>query len=98
MNDNKHNPHQILNTFALYEVMDLLQREFLWGGERTKTVLEVLFTDIDFQKFTSKTTGFYLDVFGGILPVYFDSHSDRDERAKFENIIRLLEEKVFRSV
>ncbi|MDF2503317.1 MAG: hypothetical protein K0R06_808, partial [Clostridium sp.] len=93
-NQDTHRSHDILDVYSLYEVMDFFQRELVANEIRTSIVLDILFTEIDFSKFTRETIEFYLDVFGSLLAHYFDSHSDKDKRAYCENIIHLLEDKV----
>lgn len=93
-NQNTHRSHDTLDVYSLYEIMDLFQRELVTNEIQTSIVLDILFTEIDFSKFTRETIEFYLDVFGSLLAHYFDSHSDKDKRAYCENIIHLLEDKV----
>lgn len=93
-NQNTHRSHDILDVYSLYEVMDFFQRELVANEIRTSIVLDILFTEIDFSKFTRETIEFYLDIFESLLAHYFDSHSDKDKLAYCENIIQLLEDKV----
>ena len=88
-NQNTHRSHDILDVYSLYEVMDFFQRELFANEIQTSIVLDILFTEIDFSKFTRETIEFYLNVFGSLLAHYFDSHSDKDQRAYCENIIYL---------
>jgi len=74
--------------------MDFFQRELVASEIQTSIVLDILFTEVDFSKFTRETINFYLDVFGSLLSEYFDSHSDKDKRANCEKIIRSLESKI----
>ncbi len=94
VNQNSHHSHEILNAYLLYEVMEFFQRELLSDEIQTSIVLDILFTEIDFSKFTRETTEFYLDVFGSLLAYYFDSYNEKDKRANCENIISLLEGKI----
>lgn len=93
-NEKTHNSHEILGVHPLYEVMRFFQRELIKNEMRRSTVLNILFTDIDFSKFTHETIEFYLDVFGSLLAEYFDSYSDKTRRANCAEIIRLLEDKI----
>ncbi len=88
------NSHDILGIRPLYEVMEFFQRELFKNERQTSIVLNILFTDVDFSKFTHETIGFYLDVFGSLLAEYFDSHSDKARRAKCVEIVRSLEDKI----
>ena len=94
VNQNTHRSHDILDVYSLYEVMDFFQRELVANEIQTSMVLDILFTEIDFSKFTRETIEFYLDVFGSLLAHYFDSHSNKDKRAYCENIIHSLENKI----
>lgn len=93
-NQNTHRSHDILGVYSPYEVMDFFQRELVASEIQTSIVLDILFTEVDFSRFTRETINFYLDVFGSLLSEYFDSHSDKDKRANCEKIIRSLESKI----
>jgi len=93
-NKDNHFSHDILDVRALYEVMNFFQRELLASEYQAATVLEILFTKVDFLKFTRDTMNFYLDVFGSLLPEYFDSHHNPNKRAYIETIIYLIENKI----
>lgn len=93
-NQNSYHSHEILDVYSLYEVMEFFQRELFADEIQKSIVLDILFTEIDFSKFTRETTGFYLDVFGSLLAYYFDSHSNRENRSYCENIIYSLEDKI----
>lgn len=93
-NQNTHRSHDILDVYSLYEVREFFQRELVASETQTSIVLDILFTEVDFSKFTRETIEFYLDVFGSLLAHYFDSHSDKDKRAYCENIIHSLEDKI----
>lgn len=93
-NQKSHRSHEILDVHSLYEVMEFFQRELVASKIRTSIALDILFTEIDYSKFTRETIEFYLDVFGSLLAYYFDSHSDKGNRAYCENIIHSLEDKI----
>ncbi|RPF47680.1 hypothetical protein EDD70_0478 [Hydrogenoanaerobacterium saccharovorans] len=92
--ENTYHSHDILGVHPLYEVMKFFQRELIKNESETSIVLNILFTDVDFSKFTHETIEFYLDVFGSLLSEYFDSHSNKIRRANCVKIIRSLEEKI----
>ncbi|NOW89781.1 hypothetical protein BCD91_001804 [Clostridium beijerinckii] len=94
INETTDHSHDILGVYPLYEVMDFFQRELVANEIKTTIVLDILFTEVDFSKFTSETIKFYLDVFGSLLSEYFDSYSDKDKRTNCEKIIYLLESKI----
>ncbi len=94
VNQNTHRSHDILDVYSLHEVLNFFQRELFASEIRTSIVLGILFTEVDFTKFTRETIEFYLDIFGILLAHYFDSYSDKDKRTYCENIIRSLEDKI----
>ncbi len=89
-----HRSHDILDVYSLHEVMDFFQRELAASEIQSSIVLDILLTELDFSKFARDAIEFYINVFGSLLSEYFDSHSDKDKRAKLENIIRSLENKI----
>lgn len=93
-NQNTHRSHDILGVYSLFEVMGFFQRELVASEIQMIIVLDILFEEIDFSKFTRDSVNFYLDVFGSLLSQYFDSYSDRNKRAYFEKIVRSLESKI----
>ena len=93
-NQNTHRSHEILDFYSLYEVVKFFQRELVANEIHTSIALDILFTEIDYSKFTRETIEFYLYVFGSLLVYYFDSHSDKDKRAYCENVIHSLEDKI----
>lgn len=92
--DNTHNSHKILDFYSLYEVKDFFERELVENVDHTIITLDILFTDIDYSKFTRETIEFYQDIFGSLLVHYFDSHNDNDKRAYCEYIVHSLEDKI----
>ncbi|PKM73707.1 MAG: hypothetical protein CVU91_01225 [Firmicutes bacterium HGW-Firmicutes-16] len=93
-NNKTYNTHEILDAYSLCEIMEFFQRELLKNEKQSSIVFYILFTDIDFSKFTHEALEFYLNVFGSLLAAYFDSYSDKIIRAKYVGIIRLLEDKI----
>lgn len=89
-----HYYHPIIGGYQEYEVQEFLQRELIASETQMSYVLDILFDDIDFSKFTRSTIEFYQDVFGGLLVFYFDSHNNSLQRTKCEKIISALEQKV----
>lgn len=94
-NENTHTANYILGVYPLAEVSELFQRELLKNQIHSAFVLDILFSDIIFSRFTKDTIEFYHNIFGVLLAEYFDSHSDAKKRAACVEIIRSLEEKIF---
>jgi hypothetical protein len=94
INERTHQSYEILSSYPLLEVMRFFQKELLKNENHAAIALNILFTDVDFTKFTHETIEFYLDVFGSLLAEYFDAHSDKTRRANYIGIIRSLEDKI----
>ena len=92
--DHQGNAHDILDTYALYEVMDAFQRELVRSEEGAKNVLSLLFDDIDFSLFPRDAEKFYLDIFSVLLSAYFDAHNDKNQRVLYGKIIDIIEKRV----
>lgn len=92
-NTRAYDAHKILDIYSIGEIRQFLQSELL-RKESAENVLEVLFNEVDFSKFVSETLEFYLEVFGGLVSEYFDSHNDKARRATCEKTIRLLETRI----
>ena len=54
-------------------------------------IIEVLFDNVDFQKFTTETIDFYLNILASLTAFYFDSYDSKAKRVHVESVIRLLE-------
>ena len=89
-----YNANNILDVYQINEIKELLQRTLLAYPTQTDVLLSVLFDDIDFSIFNSETIEFYQEVFSVLLSHYFDSHDNNEERAKIENIMYKLENRV----
>lgn len=73
------------------EVSDFLGKELF---ENLDHVMDILFSGIDFTKFTDESIEFYQRIFDIILPVYVDAYKDSKRRHQCEKILLELEEKV----
>ena len=93
-NERTQKSHDILGVHQLFEVNLFFQEALLKSETQPSIVLDVLFEDIAFSKFTREATEFYLDVFGALLAEYFDAHNDEARRAQCEQIIYSLESKI----
>ena len=74
-----------------YEIADFLGTQLF---ENYNAVLDILFTNIDFTKCNKDVTDFYINVFGCLLPKYFDAYNDFNGRKQCETVIFALEEKL----
>lgn len=53
-----------------------------------------MFNEIDFSLFTSDTVEFYLEVFDGLIPSYYDAYEDHKKRSFIESIFDKLEKRI----
>ena len=89
-----YNSHTIVDTFQEQELVELYQREMVQASGNAKTVIDTLFNDIDFSKFTSEAVEFYKDIFGNFLPEFFDAYVDPKRRNRCKEKILYIEQKV----
>lgn len=90
----KHNAHDIITFNGIYEIQEFLQRELINDEIQRDKILEILFDDIDFSKFTTDTIDFYNEIFGSLLAYYFDAYNDKIKRQNCEHILYALEKKI----
>gem|GEM_PF-286449 len=97
-NENRslHASHEILDIYSQFEFSEFLENELINDMTSAERTLDLLFEDIDFDKFVEETYDFYENVLGKLLVVFFDSHSLEQERSKYKNIIDLLEIKILK--
>lgn len=88
------NSYKIINLYHQQELINLYQREMVQSVDDAKSVIDTLFNDIDFSKFTLEAIDFYKDIFGNFLPEYFDAYADKKRRRNCENKIKYIEQKV----
>lgn len=80
-----------LNTYTTRIVADFLGGELFDNLELT---MSILFDEIDFTKFSKNAVGFYLNVFGTLLPSYVDAHNNHPRRKQCEAALSAIESKV----
>ncbi|QEH67830.1 hypothetical protein [Cellulosilyticum sp. WCF-2] len=89
-----YNADKIINIFQEREVVSLYQREIVLADGNTEKVVDSLFDDMDFSKFTHDTIEFYQDIFQLFLCTYFDGYSDQNKRTNIEKKIKYISMKV----
>lgn len=93
-NKRNHNAHNIFNVYQEHEIIELFQREMIQTQNDATTVIDILFDEIDFTKFTTDTIEFYQDIFGNFLCEFFDSYVDPKRRNICKKKIQYIEKKV----
>ena len=86
--------HCILNVFQESKIQGLLKRTLLYKDNGIDIIFDIMFDNVDFSIFENETVRFYQEVFGGILPYYFDSYNNAINRRRVESIIYKLEDRV----
>ena len=85
-----YNEH-LIKSYETYDLSDFLGSSLF---EELDIVLDILFSNTDFQLFSTESVEFYQRVFGCLLPIYVDAYEDKTKRNKCEDIIYKLEGKV----
>ncbi|MCD8016093.1 MAG: hypothetical protein LUG99_23655 [Lachnospiraceae bacterium] len=83
--------HKIIDTFSEHYVSSYFQYELNITGNDASLVYDILFKDVDFEKFTADTVEFYQDIFGGFLSAYVDGFRENGKRTDIETKIHKLE-------
>lgn len=91
--NNSRDVHDIVGFYENYSVAKFFELNLKEQSTVDKTI-SVLFDGIDFQKFTSETTEFYLKIINQLTPLYFDSYDDREKRDFIEEVLGKLELKI----
>lgn len=86
--------YDIINVNQLVDVQALCKRTLLSDVSAWQSLLDLMFDDVNYSKFNRHTIEFYQNVFGCILPFYFDSFNKPLGRAKCEQILKALELKI----
>ncbi len=87
---NKYNTRNIIGYYVIVEVEDFFKRNLL-NVDNYSCVLELLFNEVDFNKFTSNTVDFYLTILASMTAYYFASYDSKENRKHVEKVIRLME-------
>ena len=83
--------HEIIDTFKEHSISEFFQNQLRLLGKNAEPLYDVLFSDIDFSKFTMDTIEFYKDIFGGFLSAYVDGFREKGKRSDIEAKINMLE-------
>ena len=88
-----YNAHDIINYYEILEIENFFKSKLLDKHLYSLTI-DILFNNVDFQKFTSETIDFYLNILASLTAFYFNAYDSKDKRAHVENVIRLLEKHI----
>lgn len=87
------NAYQLIDVYAYSEVINYLSRQLLTTGN-VELVLDLLFVDIDFHKFKSKTFQFYEQILVCHVSYFFDSYKDVLLRKQLKELICKIEDRI----
>ncbi len=93
-NRNNHNHHEILTLDCTCEIIELYQRQMVQSSIDAECAIDLLFTEIDFSKFTNETIEFYQDIFGNFLLEFLDAWQNSERRHACKKKIQYLEQKI----
>lgn len=85
--------HDIISYYEVLEVENYFKSKLL-DKDLHSLIIDILFNNIDFQKFTSETIDFYLNILASLTPFYFDAYDSKEKRQHVENVIRMLEKHI----
>ena len=83
--------HEVLDVFSTQEVISYFWNQIIETSADFECAIDLLFTNIDFTKFTEETIEFYQNIFGNFLPEFLDGWSDLERRRVCKKKIRYLE-------
>lgn len=89
-----HDSHKVLDLYCTSEIIALYRRQLVQSSADSECAIDLLFTDIDFSKFTDETIEFYQDIFGNFLPEFLDAWQNSERRCIYKKKIQYLEQKV----
>lgn len=87
----KRQAHEIIDTFKEHSISTFFQYQLRLLGKNAEPLYDVLFSNIDFSKFTIDTIEFYKDIFGGFLSAYIYGFREKGKRSDIETKINMLE-------
>lgn len=90
-NTERYKRKDVFSIHSSMELTEFMGKELI---ENFDSVIDILFSDIDFTSFSDETIEFYQRVFGVLLPVYVDAFNDAILRGKCESILLELEERI----
>lgn len=86
--------HDVLDVFYTQEAITFFWKHIIETSADYECAIDLLFTNVDFSKFTEETIEFYQNIFGHFLPEFLDGWSDLKRRQVCIKKIRYLEKKV----
>lgn len=92
-NRNTHENH-ITDVYQQHEIIKMFEREIVQSNSDAENIINLLFDNIDFSKFTLETIRFYQDIFGPFICEFFDSYIDVKRRNRCKRKILYIEKKV----
>lgn len=94
INEFNHSSFEILNVYTLQEVYNFLGDQLTKNETFSQKVLDVLFNDMDFLKFTKDAVDFYYNVLFALVPQYFDAYENYQRRSFLRYTFNNLEIKI----
>lgn len=85
-----YNAHDIISFYEIIEVENYFRSKLL-DKNLYSLIIDIIFDNVDFQKFTTETIDFYLNILASLTAFYFDSYDSKEKRVHVEHVIRLLE-------
>lgn len=86
--------HKIIGFGHKYDLVDLFQKEIRECPLASITAFDILFNDVDFNKFSENLIEFYQDVFQVFTYEHFDSYVDKNRRENCQKKILCLEKRI----
>lgn len=84
-----------INHFSSFHISKALSEELF---DNHQIIIDILFNDAEFSSYKNDSIEFYLKIFNGLLPKYFDSYNDSAIRRRCEDILLSLEEAINQNV
>lgn len=92
-NKNKYKEH-VMDVYQEYELIKMFEREIVYSNSDSENIIDLLFENIDFSKFTSDTIEFYHSIFDSFITEFFDSYVDIKRRNRCKRKILYIEEMI----
>ncbi|MBQ3520192.1 MAG: hypothetical protein IJA31_12830, partial [Clostridia bacterium] len=84
-----------INHFSSFHISKALSEELF---DNHQIIIDILFNDAEFSSYKNDSIEFYLKIFNGLLPKYFDSYNDSAIRRRCEDILLSLEKAINQNV
>jgi len=92
--ERNNNLYEILDVYTLFEIEIFFRNQLTINESISNKTLDMMFTNIDFSKFTKDAVEFYHRVYFEITIIYFDSHNDNERRTFMVSVFTKLENKI----